>query len=184
MSFLSFLPASRAILSAKWRSWLIVATVLLATHALSAGYYAARYENREVIINGNVLTLDMTPEEWAKPLSGMDAAAYLKVAENFATGKGVTMPARDSGSTHDAPFFALLLVRGDCATDFRYDCNCHGIALDQKRLGARRCRPLHGLLPTTSRMVLRSVPDLVGNRRASAPIGHVLCLGKRIRRLP
>jgi hypothetical protein len=88
-----------------WRSWLVVGIVLLSAHGATAWYYAARYENGRVFSGPNVLKLDMTPEEWAQALGGMDSAAYLRVAENFAAGNGVTSKSTDPASPHDEPFY-------------------------------------------------------------------------------
>jgi hypothetical protein len=92
-------------MSEKSRTWLVVGFVLLATHGLSAWYYAARYESRRVSAGPKILTLDATPDEWFQATNGSDSSCYLRCAENVAAGKGVSIPETRSGVTHDAPFY-------------------------------------------------------------------------------
>jgi hypothetical protein len=87
------------------RTWLLVGVVLLSTHALAAWHYANRYENGDVTFGSKTLTLDMTHDEWAKAIEGMDSSCYLRVADNFAAGKHVTLRTTDSGPPHDTPFY-------------------------------------------------------------------------------
>src|SRR5580700_125616 len=91
-------------MSEKWRTPLLVGFVLLAVHSASAWYYAARYERRAIACDANVLTLDMTPDEWFHATAGTDSSTYLRVAENFALGRGVTMRTTAAGVPHDEPF--------------------------------------------------------------------------------
>jgi len=105
MHLVNFRFAKEAVTSCRWRTVQIVAAVLFATHALIAWYYAARYERGEVGAGSKVLTLDMTFADWSKATEGMDSSSYLRVAENFAARKGVTIRDTSSGVPRDVPFY-------------------------------------------------------------------------------
>jgi hypothetical protein len=75
-----------------WRKTLIVATVFLATHAATAVFYAHRYATGAVRDGlGETLSLEMTPQQWARATAVRDSAAYLRAAVNVAAGKGMTI---------------------------------------------------------------------------------------------
>jgi hypothetical protein len=87
-----------------WRRTLIVGTVLVATHAASAVYYANRYSSGVVRTSSRAMTLDLTPDQWAGAAVGADSTTYLRVAQNVADGMGVVATTRETNPPHTRPF--------------------------------------------------------------------------------
>jgi hypothetical protein len=88
-----------------WRKWLMIGGVLLATHLASAAFYYARYASGAVQEGpAGTLTLDLTPDEWIRRSCVRDPAANLRVAENVAAGKGMTIRVPNSNPPRDVPF--------------------------------------------------------------------------------
>ena len=117
--------SGRNLLTRRWVRWSLVALALLATHGLSAWHYAARYQSGGVAPHSTPLRLDLAPEEWAKRLGGLDSAVYLRAAENFAAGRGVSTTVTNDGATHDVPFLywapGAPVVFGTCLKLFGSD---------------------------------------------------------------
>ncbi len=91
-------------MSGNWRRVLIIAVVLVATHAASALFYASRYAGHRIWTPSRPMTLDLTPSEWAAAATGADSTTYLEVAENIAAGKGVVSTIRGSNPPATKPF--------------------------------------------------------------------------------
>ena len=87
-----------------WRRAMIVGVVLVATHAASAVYYAHRYASGVVQTPSRPMTLDLTPEQWAQAAHGADSTAYLEVAGNVASGKGVVWKVANGTPPREEPF--------------------------------------------------------------------------------
>lgn len=94
-------------MTGNWRKWLIVAVVLVATHAASAAFYAHRYASHRIWTPARPMTLDLTFDQWAAAASGADSTTYLQVAENVAAGKGVvsTIPKTNPPATKPFMFW-------------------------------------------------------------------------------
>lgn len=91
-------------MTGSWRKTAIVVTVLVAVHAASAVYYAHRYAAHGIWTPSRPMTLDMTPDEWTRAAAGADSTAYLEVAENVASGKGVVSTIPGSNPPQTKPF--------------------------------------------------------------------------------
>ncbi len=88
------------------RKFLIVATIFLATHSATACYYAHRFATG-AIHDGPAapLSLEMTPQQWARAIPVRDGAGYLRGAAGVAEGKGPAIRVADANGAHYESFY-------------------------------------------------------------------------------
>lgn len=92
-------------MTANWRAPVFVAIVLLASHALAAWWSATQYKTADGLQDRQSLSLDSSQDAWASATVGMDSSAYLRAAQNFAAGRGITIRETRSGAAEDTPFY-------------------------------------------------------------------------------
>ncbi len=92
-------------MTAPWRSTACVAFVFVASHALALWWSASQYKTVDTTSARESLSLDSSQDAWASATVGMDSSAYLRAAQNFAAGRGITIRETRSATTEDTPFY-------------------------------------------------------------------------------
>lgn len=100
-----FCPADAGPCAGKWRTRLLVGMMLVATHASAACFCAAHFQAIADFRGVKPLPLSASQDDWARATIGMDSSAYLRAAQNFAAGRGITIRETRGGVVQDSAFY-------------------------------------------------------------------------------
>src|SRR5579871_3245109 len=88
-----------------WKLWLLIGALLVAAHGAAACYFAARFAAGQVTDGPDAtLRLNMSPDDWAATICVRDSAAYLRSAQQVASGEGVTIRVPGADPPRVEPF--------------------------------------------------------------------------------
>ena len=94
-------------MTAPWRSTACVAFVFVARYVLALWWMRLQYKNRRYHFRAGIAFARFVSSQdaWASATVGMDSSAYLRAAQNFAAGRGITIRETRSATTEDTPFY-------------------------------------------------------------------------------